>query len=157
VDATVSRIAQRRAGLIPRAGTLRDAERAIVAAASSLGARIGHALDQFDFPAGIREVAAATSVALAYAESRGVLALGAEAEEPRRLDTVLYVLAEACRLLAHNLRPLLPGATARIEARLGLAQDGPPTSGQQVWGLTQPESRVQPGEPLFPRLALPRE
>ena len=74
-----------------------------------------------------RYVEAARPWELARAERDGAA--------PGRLDAVLAVLLDACRSLAEELSPFLPGAAARVAAQCG------PWSG-----------RLPAPEPLFPRI-----
>ena len=157
VSTTVAAIVARRSGAVPRPGALREPEKALVDAASALRATSGAAIESLDFAAAIDHAWAVVGMGLGYAEKRGILGLAEGDAEPRRMDTVLYVLAEVCRLVAHSLKPLLPGGAARIEARLGIDYDGQPPAMRHKWGLTQPHTAVQDGPPLFPRIVLPVE
>jgi methionyl-tRNA synthetase len=62
---------------------------------------------------------------------------------------VLYHAAEACRLLATALQPVLPVATARVLAWLGYERDA--VEADLAWGRLKPGTRVGAFEPLFPR------
>jgi methionyl-tRNA synthetase len=70
--------------------------------------------------------------------------------QAKRLDEVLYNLAELCRILAVLLWPFLPETTARIYSQLGL-KDAPDTFSKAAWGGLMPGHTI--GEPaaLFPR------
>ena len=75
--------------------------------------------------------------------------------DPGRLDSVLYTLAEAERLIAVGMSAFLPTASEQMLAQLGTAVT------QTNWGGLVPGTRVtaQP-VPLFPRIeasvAVPR-
>lgn len=157
VDTTLAAIAGRREGAVPRSGGLREPESSLVEAASALHKNTGEAIDAYDFPAALDHVWGVVGQALGYAETCGVAALGAQSAEPRRLNTALYVLAEVCRLIAHSLFPLLPGAASQIEARLGVNYDGQPPTGRHQWGLTQPQTPIGTSEQLFARIVLPSQ
>ena len=68
----------------------------------------------------------------------------------QRLDTVLYELAAACRLVSEGLRPLLPDAAERIAAALGASPASCWGRGLE-WGGLQPGRPVARLFPLFPR------
>jgi len=74
-----------------------------------------------------------------------------------RLATVLYYLAEALRLVTVYLSPFLPTKTEEMRSQLGLAPLKPPLEEASRWGLIRPGTRVNLGEPLFPRVELPQE
>ncbi|KJR99462.1 MAG: methionyl-tRNA synthetase [Desulfobulbaceae bacterium BRH_c16a] len=72
-----------------------------------------------------------------------------------RLDTVLYNLLECLRLLALTLRPVMPGAAAKMTAGLGFAPDDPRIASLEeggAWGRLTPGSGLNAFEALFPRL-----
>jgi len=76
--------------------------------------------------------------------------LAKDPAQAKRLEEVLYNLAEACRVLAVLLHPFLPGTSARIYAQLGLGP-GPEKIDAAAWGgLTAGQSIGDPA-PLFPR------
>jgi methionyl-tRNA synthetase len=70
--------------------------------------------------------------------------------QAKRLDEVLYNLAETCRVLAVLLRPFLPGTSERIFAQLGLSQTQETLDAAAWGGLTAGQSIGEPA-PLFPR------
>src|SRR5262245_29764442 len=88
--------------------------------------------------------------ALARAEATG------DADARRRLDVVLWELAESLRLVAEALRPLLPDTAARIAAQLGVPLSHAWTSALH-WGGLAAGSRAGPPSPLFPRRASPAD
>jgi methionyl-tRNA synthetase len=145
-----------RDGAVPRPGALREPEEGIVEAASSLFASSSAALAELDFASALGDIWAVVEKGLAFADQAGVASLAeGGGSEPRRLSTSLYVLAEVSRLVAHALRPLLPLASDRIDARFGVDYDGREPTERGQWGILDPGSPVQAGEPLFSRLVLP--
>ena len=73
-----------------------------------------------------------------------------------RLATVLWSAAEALRVLALLLSPVMPRACGRLWGQLGIAEE---LSAQRldsaVWGVLKPGTRVTKGEGLFPRISEP--
>jgi methionyl-tRNA synthetase len=77
-------------------------------------------------------------------------------DEARRgeLAGVLYAAAEALRILAVAVSPIMPDAAERLWAQLGIDA---PLAGQRLpeagrWGLLAPGTATSKGEALFPRL-----
>jgi methionyl-tRNA synthetase len=69
-----------------------------------------------------------------------------------RLEGVLHNVAEALRLIALELQPVMPGATARLLGQLGLPAEG---AGERRWGGFPGPTRVDARPtPLFPKLEL---
>ena len=71
------------------------------------------------------------------------------------LDSVLYTAAEAIRILTALLYPILPYATAKVWAQLGLGDiEAAATRGDLrdlQWGGLQPGTKLGPLAPIFPR------
>lgn len=72
-------------------------------------------------------------------------------EDPR-LNDVLYDLAEALRVTAVLLSPFLSDTPAAIYRQLGLGDAGPKGLDEAAWGGIRPGTKVQRGEPIFPRI-----
>jgi methionyl-tRNA synthetase len=90
----------------------------------------------------------------AYVEEVAPWALAKQPDERRRLEVVLYRLADALRLTALTLFPVVPAAARDLWRRLGI--DGSPEERSFAedggWGLLPEGAKVEIGEPLFPRV-----
>jgi methionyl-tRNA synthetase len=90
----------------------------------------------------------------AYVEEVAPWVLARDAERRRRLEVVLYRLADALRLIAMLVSPAVPRAAAELWARLGL--EGSPEGRNYVedgrWDGLSAGAHVHSGSPLFPRL-----
>lgn len=84
-----------------------------------------------------------------------VLAKSDSAEDRSRLEDVLYTAAESIRIVTALLYPVLPFATAKVWAQLGLgeievaASDG--ALRHLAWGGLRPGTVLGPLGPIFPR------
>jgi len=85
-----------------------------------------------------------------YVDHTAPFKLAKDPAQSRRLDEVLYNLAETCRVLAVLLWPFLPGTACRIYAQLGL-RDEPNRLAAAAWGGLPAGHEVATPEPLFPR------
>jgi methionyl-tRNA synthetase len=112
-----------------------DEGHALLAVVADAAERIDESLNRLDFRAaaealwslaneGNRFISATRPWELAKAERRG------DSTVTVRLDAILAVLLTACRTIAHELRPFLPDAAARIEHAL---QQGDPTLGRKLF------------------------
>jgi methionyl-tRNA synthetase len=83
-----------------------------------------------------------------------IVGLSDDEMKQKRAD-ILYLAAESIRIITALLHPILPYATARIWAQLGLgdielaAREGKLTNLQ--WGGLQPGTKLGPLAPIFPR------
>jgi methionyl-tRNA synthetase len=72
----------------------------------------------------------------------------------KELDAVMYILLEVIRLSAAAIAPVMPGTSAKIFAKLGLAIDPAKfdIEREMVFGKLAAGTKVSKGEPLFPRI-----
>ncbi len=123
-------------------------------ATSMLASYRSHMKD-FEFHRALRSVWELVAQANKYIVVNEPWTLAQDASQAGRLGSVLYNLAEALRLLALVLRPVMPTTSAKMAAGLGLAEDdaclkGLDTAG--VWGLIPVGTRLQATPSLFPRM-----
>jgi methionyl-tRNA synthetase len=76
--------------------------------------------------------------------------LGAPEDAARRAS-ILYTCAEALRIITALAYPVLPDATTRIWAQLGLGDLAHADIQQVSWGQLTPGTRLGPAGPVFPR------
>jgi methionyl-tRNA synthetase len=69
-----------------------------------------------------------------------------------RLNDVLYDLAESLRIVAVLLRPFLVDAPHAIYQQLGLDSADGARLVDAAWGGLRPGTRIQRGDPIFPRI-----
>ncbi|KAB2891792.1 MAG: methionine--tRNA ligase [Desulfobulbaceae bacterium] len=113
------------------------------------------AMNTFQFHRALQAVWEVISHANKYIVINEPWTLAKDPGQVGRLHTVLYNLADCLRLLAMVLRPIMPGAAAKMANGLGLAADhvlvaSLPESGR--WGLLPAGGHLPPAEPLFPRM-----
>jgi methionyl-tRNA synthetase len=85
-----------------------------------------------------------------YVDQTAPFKLAKDPARARRLDEVLYNLAETCRVLAVLLEPFLPGTSGRIYAQLGL-RGTPGRLEASAWGGLPAGQSIGTPSPLFPR------
>ena len=144
-------------GLIPEPPTdaeITDAERSLHAVYAESFAGMERGIDNLDLTGALRSAWAFVRKANAYVEEVTPWALAKDGSQRRRLEVVLYSLADSLRLLALLASPSIPDAADRLWERLGYADSATkhtyPEDGD--WGLLAPGTKVQSGDPLFPRL-----
>jgi len=85
-----------------------------------------------------------------YVDQTAPFKLAKEPAHARRLDEVLYNLAETCRVLAVLLWPFLPTTAANLYAQLGLSE-APDKFAEAAWGRLPAGHTLGAVAPLFPR------
>ncbi|MBI4662095.1 MAG: methionine--tRNA ligase [Verrucomicrobia bacterium] len=85
-----------------------------------------------------------------YVDHTAPFKLAKDPAQAKRLDEVLYNLAETCRILAVLLWPFLPATAGKIYSQLGLSET-PDKLADAAWGRLSADRTI--GEPaaLFPR------
>jgi methionyl-tRNA synthetase len=119
-------------------------------------AHVGAYMEAMDAYQVHRAIEAAMAIAVdcnAFIDSEKPWALAKDPAAAGRLDAVLYHLAEALRLVAILLAPVIPRGAAGIFEQLGLG--GTPALADARWGLIPDGHVVGRGSPLFPRLEAP--
>jgi len=157
LNRTVSMIVRYRQGVVPQPGEATDAEREFERIAAAIPAGVESALDDFDFRAALASIWELVLRANRYVEESAPWTLskaerGGDEAAGDRLDTTLYTLAEALRLLSYHLAPFLPSTSERIAAQLGIAAEAGAPSEAAAWGGLTPGVRVAAPQPIFPRI-----
>ncbi|WP_053236250.1 methionine--tRNA ligase [Sandaracinus amylolyticus] len=137
---TVSLI-ERAGGRVPSAHEETELERALRVEVDGLAARVDDALDRFAPHEAASAIARVVLAANAYADRRAPWSLARDPDARPALETTLFHLADALRVIALALAPLLPSTARAIAHQLGADALGAP-------GL-----HVRRGAPLFPRIA----
>jgi methionyl-tRNA synthetase len=136
---------------VPAPGPEGEHEAGLRASAAALGPALETALgDALDPPAGLRAVFELVGAANRYAEATAPWRLARDPAAKERLDSALWSLAEAVRIVGEALAPFLPATSAAILTQLGLepAGDWPAAL---AWGRLEPGTRVGQARALFPR------
>ena len=105
--------------------------------------------DAFDFSAALREVWALISELNKYIVTREPWSLAKSPESRPRLEATLYHAADAVRVVAALIEPVMPSTTARMRKMLGTTPEN--WVGLKA-GTLKAGSVLGPIEPLFPRM-----
>ncbi|HJR44420.1 MAG TPA: methionine--tRNA ligase [Actinomycetota bacterium] len=138
----------------PQEAELTDAEQQLIGAHEKALSHMENAMDQIKPHQACKAAWSFVRKANAYVEEVTPWALAKDPAQKRRLEIVLYMLADSLRQLALITSPFVPRAAQELWRRLGLQGDVErrsfPTDGG--WGRLSAGSRVETGQPLFPRL-----
>jgi methionyl-tRNA synthetase len=151
VSRTLSMITQYRHGIIPAA----DSDPSVAALARQVIAQYKEAFDALQFSKGLEALWSLLSSVdkLIVERAPWKLIKSPEAADQAKLDQTLYTAAEAVRVAAVLLAPVLPESAAKIWAQLGIAD---PVAQVRVdsleWGGLAGGQRIGPTGPVFPRI-----
>jgi methionyl-tRNA synthetase len=107
-------------------------------------------LKQNQLQAALQSIWGLVTRANQYVDQTAPFKLAKDPAQSKRLDEVLYNLAETCRVLAVLLRPFLPGTATKIYAQLGLTE-APDKLDAASWGGLSAGHKIGEPAPLFPR------
>ncbi|MGA9641702.1 MAG: methionine--tRNA ligase [Terriglobales bacterium] len=126
---------------------------AIAEAAAKTIADFGALFDQCQFSKALEAAWGLVSAVDKYIVENEPWALGEKQDEDSRsrLATVLYTSAEALRIVAALAHPVMPEATAKIWAQLGLGEIGKFDLTQLRWGQLQLGTKLGEVQAVFPR------
>jgi len=117
----LSMIAKNCDGKVPEPGTFSADDEAMLGAARELLATLRETTDVQAFHEALEAIWAVIRAANAYVDAQAPWKL--RKEDPARMATVLYVLAECIRMLALLTQPFMPDASAKLLDQLAVGAD----------------------------------
>jgi methionyl-tRNA synthetase len=129
------------------------ADAAIADTAKKVIADYGILFDQFQFSRALETAWALVAAVDKYIVENEPWALDEKKDEESRsrLATVLYTSAEALRIVSALAHPVMPDATARIWAQMGLGDIKKFDLTQLQWGQLRLGTKLGEVQPVFPR------
>src|SRR6202050_5270770 len=126
---------------------------AIAEAARKTIREFGTLFDQFQFSRALEAAWALVAAVDKYIVENEPWALGEKQDEDSRsrLATVLYTAAEALRVATPWAHPVIPDATAKIWAQIGLGDIKKLALGELAWGQLPLGTKLGEVQPVFPR------
>ncbi|MFO7273453.1 MAG: methionine--tRNA ligase [Bacillota bacterium] len=118
------------------------------------------AMDRLEISAALASLWKLVDRANKYIDEQAPWALARDPEKSGQLRTVLYNLAESLRILGVALTPFLIHTPERIWDQLGLEPEQVRTIPWEeaiAWGGLKPGTAIRRGDPLFPRIPMPKE
>ena len=144
VNRSLSMLKRYRNGVVPAPANdlAQDAEKAI--------AQTRSLLEENQLQAALQAIWSLVTRANQYVDQTAPFKLAKDPAQAKRLDEVLYNLAEVCRILGVLLWPFLPSSATKINEQLGISGAPDRFSAAKWGGLAQGHSIGSPA-PLFPR------
>ncbi len=155
---TTAMIEKYRQGVVPAVvnPSPLDAEISVLAAAAKK--EVEDCLDRLDFSNALVAIWRFIGRVNKYVDESAPWTLAKNPALDAQLDTVLYTLAEALRIVTILCSPFMPGVPARVWAQLGItAQPELHTWEAAAWGGFGPGVKINRGEALFPRIEEQKE
>jgi methionyl-tRNA synthetase len=129
------------------------ADAAIAETARKTIREFGTLFDQFQFSRALESAWALVAAVDKYIVENEPWALGEKQDEDSRarLATVLYTAAEALRIATALAYPVMPEATAKIWAQMGLGDIKKLALSELAWGQLPLGTKLGEVQPVFPR------
>ncbi len=140
-------------GRVPPPRAEQASDRELRETALALPAALGTELEQLAFSRYLQTAWQLVARANRYVEENVPWTL-AKQNDLARLGTVLYHLAEALRLIALHLYPVLPGTCQKIWEAIGMERKlaDVHAGAEAGWGGLPAGAAIRPGAQLFPRI-----
>jgi methionyl-tRNA synthetase len=150
----IKRYSEGRVPEAPDSSDLTDDEKDLIETQRSTFDAVTSAMEQLQVTEAVKAMWVFVRKANAYIEAVAPWALAKDESQKRRLEVVLYELADTLRLIALLVYPVVPRAASELWARLGLEGDvSEKTYAEDArWGLIPSGAQTRVGEALFPRL-----
>jgi methionyl-tRNA synthetase len=139
-------------GDIPEPSELQPVDQDVIDLAMKTVENVGAAIDEFRLSGALTELWIFISRCNRYVEETAPWNIRKQGPA-ERLNTVLYLLAEAVRIIGGLVLPFMPRTAEKIYEQLGLQDRFGSLTWQELaqWGGVPPGTRVGEPEPIFPK------
>lgn len=149
---TVSMIEKYHGGIVTNKEGTEAVDKDFIALVNQTVAGYSEAMDHMELNQAIKDVWNLIGRANKYIDETAPWILAKDPAQAERLQAVMYNLAEALRIIAILIAPFVPVTAPKIYEQLGLGKPESFFMADAVWGGLASGTKVQKGEPLFPRI-----
>lgn len=149
---TVSMIEKYHGGVVTHKEGTEAVDKEFIALVNETVAGYSDAMDHMELNQAIKDVWNLIGRANKYIDETAPWILAKDPEQAERLQAVMYNLAEALRIIAILIAPFVPVTAPKIYEQLGLGKPESFFMADAIWGKLATGTKVQKGEPLFPRI-----
>ena len=149
---TVSMIEKYHGGVVTHKEGTEAVDKEFIALVNETVAGYSDAMDHMELNQAIKDVWNLIGRANKYIDETAPWILAKDPAQAERLQAVMYNLAEALRIIAILIAPFVPVTAPKIYEQLGLGKPESFFMVDAVWGKLATGTKVQKGEPLFPRI-----
>ncbi len=149
---TVSMIEKYHGGVVTHKEGTEAVDKDFIALVNQTVAGYSEAMDHMELNQAIKDVWNLIGRANKYIDETAPWILAKDPAQAERLQAVMYNLAEALRIIAILIAPFVPVTAPKIYEQLGLGKPESFFMADAVWGGLASGTKVQKGEPLFPRI-----
>lgn len=146
-------------GIIPSQAELEDVDKSLIDMALATPKKVEELMDDLQFSNALAEIWKLVGRTNKYIDETMPWILAKSEDQKPRLGTVLYNLAESLRFISVLISPFMPATPDRIRQQLGIEglKDLQSWDSLSQFGKIPAGTRVQRGNPIFPRLDVKKE
>ena len=149
---TVSMIEKYHGGVVTHKEGNEAVDKEFIALINETVANYKEDMDHMELNQAIKDVWALIGRANKYIDETAPWILAKDTAQAERLQAVMYNLAEALRIVAILIAPFVPVTAPKIYEQLGLGKPESFLLADAEWGKLATGTKVQKGDPLFPRI-----
>lgn len=151
---TLNMIGRFNGGTIEAPGETEPVDQGLIKLAQDTAAEYERLMDTMEINAAIKQLWTLISRTNKYIDETAPWVLAKDPDKRGRLNTVLYNLAEALRIICILISPFMPNTAPKIWQQLGLGDHLAAVSlkDAQGWGRLAAGTAVARPEPIFPRI-----
>ncbi|MDO5713336.1 MAG: methionine--tRNA ligase [Tissierellia bacterium] len=152
---TVSMIEKYCNGILPEPGESNEFDKDLETLAPSIWEKNEKAMEHFQFSVVLDDIWKLVRRTNKYVDETTPWIVAKEGDQ-KRLDTIMYHLAESLRVISILIYPYLQNTAKEIRNQLGLPENISWEDGK-VWGLSKAGNKITKGKIIFPRLDTKKE
>lgn len=159
VSRTVAMVIKYREGRLPSPKTLGTPHEQLIDMSSSAFTKVEDAMNRLQFSEALEEIFKVVRRSNKYIDETMPWALAKDEEKQDELDTVLYNLTEAIRIVSVLISPFMNETANKIYKQLGINKDAEVLTWESTheFGQIKEGTKVSKGEVLFPRIDVQKE
>lgn len=158
VSRTIAMIEKYNGGLIRKSSAFTAFDASLAELAQETIGKVEEKLDKLDFSNALDEIWKLVRRTNKYIDETAPWVLAKDEQQKDVLDTVLYNLAEAIRIVSALIQPFMVHTSRKIWDQLGLEEGGlTHWDSAREFGLLPEGLKVQKADALFPRIDIPKE
>lgn len=158
VSRTVAMIEKYNGGIVPKPNEEGEFDADLKKVATSAWSKVEERMNNLDFSNALEEIWKIVRRSNKYIDETMPWVLAKDEENKERLDTVLYNLADAIRIISVLIQPFMDNTARKIWVQLGI-DEGPSTSWEASMeaGKLETGIKVHKQAALFPRIDVKKE
>lgn len=159
VSRSIAMVEKYRGGILPAAAVLTEFDESLKELATATADEVEARMDKLDFSNALEAIWKLVRRANKYIDETAPWILAKSEEDAAKLDTVLYNLCEAIRIVAVLIQPFMHHTADKIFGHLGIAGQANLTEWEstRTFGALQPGLALTKGDALFPRIDIAAE